>query len=217
MHCDHCQRPIKHTNLIKNTLTNEIFYLGGTCTANFTGKTVKEINDENSDYETEVANQTRIASEFETRKVHVKRFVEANADMMVYIENKLSNSFIKSMKERIEKEGTLTPNMYSVIYSMMLPVAQLDTKIKDLEVQVIRFSKKEGQYGWSYTLFCETQDGELVRVFFSSIDKYEELLQDKKIIDRDGMIYENILDRKPTLKVSGSFDGYKVKRAKILA
>jgi len=99
----------------------------------------------------------------------------------------------------------------------MLPVAQLDTKIKDLEVQVIRFSKKEGQYGWSYTLFCETQDGELVRVFFSSIDKYEELLQDKKIIDRDGMIYENILDRKPTLKVSGSFDGYKVKRAKILA
>jgi len=144
----------------------------------------------------------------------IKTFKEVNEDMMKYIINNQDNSFIKSMKNRIEETGTLSKNMYSVVYSMMLPVANLDSKNKDLSFRLIRVMKKEGEYGSNYTLFGETTEG-LIRIFFSSLDKVKDLLIDKKVIDYDGMFFEDVLDKNIYMKVSGTFDGYKIKRAKL--
>ena len=135
---------------------------------------------------------------------------------MEYIENNQDNTFIYDMKRTVEEKGTLTNGMYSTIYAMMLPVAELPEKVKDLEFKVIKFSKKESFYGISYTLLGEV-NGELIRIFFSSMNKkHNDLFLDNRIYDMEGFISSNLIDRDLHFKVSGSFDGYKIKRAKVI-
>ena len=212
--CDHCNRLLKHPNLIKDTKTNREFYLGNTCTLNFLGKSIKDIKSETEDFEKETQKINEMKLSENKKEECIKTFKEVNEDMMKYIINNQDNSFIKSMKNRIEETGTLSKNMYSVVYSMMLPVANLDSKNKDLSFRLIRVMKKEGEYGSNYTLFGETTEG-LIRIFFSSLDKVKDLLIDKKVIDYDGMFFEDVLDKNIYMKVSGTFDGYKIKRAKL--
>lgn len=216
--CDCCGRDIIHVNYIKDTETGETLHLGTTCTKNYTGKSLNDINVENGAYEKAQKAQYE-AEEFESqKKTFVQTFKEVDSAMFDYIENNQDNSFLKAMKERIEETGTLSKNMYAVIYSMMLPVAQLTPKVKDLEFKAIRFKKAEGHFGMTYTLFGETDNGELIRVFFSSMnERHNEIMLGEKIYDGEGFVYDNILDRDVRFTVSGSFDGYKIKRAKLVA
>ena len=214
--CTCCGRKLLHPNYIKNTETNETFYLGSTCTKKYLGLSVKEINEENDTYNTDTAKADAFEKSKSARRTFVESFKEVNSEMMAYIVNNQSNNFIKSMKERIEETGTLTKNMYAVVYSMMLEVADLPDKFKDLEFTAIRFTKKEGHFGISYTLYGETEDHKLIRVFFSSMnEKHNDIMIENKIYDTEGFTSDNILERKLKFTVSGSFDGYKIKRAKL--
>jgi len=214
--CEHCSRSLLHPNHIKNTETSETFYLGDTCTKNYLGVEIKDIVNETKEYNENIAHQENYEKEESIRRTFVQSFREVNIEMMQYIENNQDNNFMVDMKKRIEETGTLTKNMYTAIYCSMLKESKLDEKIKDLEFNAIKISKKENQWGMTYTLFGETNEGELIRVFFSSLnEKNFNLFVDKKIMDRDGFISEDILDNKISFLVSGNFDGYKIKRAKI--
>ena len=216
--CDHCGRDIMHVNYIKDTETGEELHLGTACTKNYTGKTLQEINIENHEFNEAATTKAKYEDGVQERKTFVQSFKEADSKMMDYIEKNLDNTFIYDMKKRIEETGTLTKNMYAVVYSMMLPVADLPDKFKDLEFTAIRFKRYDGDFGSTYILFGETDNHELVRVFFSSLnEKHNDLLLAKKIYDSEGFTFDNILDRKEKFSVSGSFDGYKIKRAKLNA
>ena len=215
--CDACNRKIKNVYVIKNNKNNEILNLGSNCVKKYSGKTVEEIKKENIEYENNENLRNKIISEENTRKENIRSFTELNEDMYKFIAENQNNSFLRSIKRRIEETGTVTKNIYNTIYSMMLEEAELEEKVKNLEFKVIKMSKKEGPYGFSYTLLGETK-GKLIRIFFSSINsKHKELLVNNKIMDNDEMIFDNVFERNVFLKVQGVYDGYKIKRAKLSA
>lgn len=213
--CDHCGRNLKHVVTLKDNSNNKVLDLGTGCVKTFTGKNLKEI------YAEEKIHQSQLRElDIETKaRARVFNFKEVNPEMMNYIENNQNNQFIRNMKKVIEERGTLSSNMYATVYSMMLPVANLDEKVKDLDATLIRIKKDTNNFGYqsadTYTLFCET-NGELIRVFFSSMtDKLNTLLKDKGVYTSDGEQIPELFDKQIHLNVSGSFDGYKIKRAKL--
>lgn len=202
--CDHCGRHLKHVVLIRDNETNTTMNLGTGCVKSMSGKTLKQIYAEEKAYKIALKE-----FDIETNaKIRVQNFKELNEDMMNYIEKNQDNQFLRSMKTVIEETGTLTTNMYAVVYSMMLPVAQLSNKVKDLQGRVIRIKEGSSNFGYrtqfNYTLFCDV-NGELVRVFFSS----DEMINDL------GLRQDNVFDLDIKININGTFDGYKVKRAKI--
>jgi hypothetical protein len=214
--CDACGRSLKHVYTVKNTETNEEQSLGSGCVKEVCGKSISDIITEKEQYDKVIRHIESLETLEKTKKAHKTTFKELNPEMLEYIESNLDNSFIRSMKERIEETGTLTNKMFSAVYSMMLPVADLPEKFKNLEFKVIRFKKTEGEWGPSYTLYGEVQ-GKLIRIFFSSMnDKHNELFLNS-VYDYEGYAYDNLFEQELKFKVSGSFDGYKIKRAKVEA
>ena len=213
--CDGCGREIKNVYKLKNNVTGETGEYGSGCAENFMhGKTITDVVNEEKAYKKSVAEDEFRAQ----RGVRVQEFKELNPAMLAYIDANLDFSFLADMKIAIEKYGVLTQNQYDVVYGIMLKPAQLDDKIKDLELDIFRVKVAHNDFGTNYTLLGETADHKLVRVFFSSIsEKNEKLLIDKKIlkIDRDGYTFRPSTDFKRKITVSGSYDGYKLKRVKV--
>jgi len=101
---------------------------------------------------------------------------------------------------------------------MMLPVAELDSKVKELDTTLIRVKTDYNNFtgGQTITLFCETNDHKLVRVYFSSwTEKINDFMLNRNLINSNGDLRKDIMNLKVPIKVSGSFDGYKVKRSKV--
>jgi hypothetical protein len=214
--CECCGRDIHNVNIIKNTHTNEVKEMGTGCTLKTLGKSVREIEKDTENYEKELKKLKNAEAERERKIRFVETFKEANPEMLQYIENNVEIPFINSMKERLEEYGTLTNSMFYAVYCMMLPDAKLDSKVQNLLVKPIRFTKKEGNYGSFYTLFAETENKELIKIHFSSINKKnKELFIEKGIIDDKDDICDDIYRKNIKLVVSGNYDGYKIKRAKI--
>lgn len=213
-HCDHCNRLIKNVNVIRNNKLGTTFRLGGTCTMNFLGKTVNEINEENTDYIISVKIFDENQEETARRREFKRTFQEAEPKMLEYIEQNQSNPFIRSMSSRIESTGSLTKNMYSAVYVMMLPKAELPKKVEKLKFRAIKLIKRRNDFGDTYTLVGEV-DGKSINIYFSSLnEKHTELFADEYIMQDSG-IYDNLLSRNVLLTVSGNFDGNKITRAKV--
>ena len=219
--CDGCGRSIKHVYKLKNNKTGEIGEFGSGCAKNFMhGKTITEV------VEDEIRYQNALKEEDLTlNSAHrVQEFAEINPEMMRFIEDNLDNDFLNSMKTAIETYGTLTQTQYDAVYGMMLPPAELPDKVKNLTVNIFRVKIGVSHYGYqptnNYTLFGETEDHKLVRIYFSSIsEKNEELLIDREILKlgSDWNYYWLPTTKfKRFITINGSFDGYKIKRVKIL-
>ena len=213
--CDGCGREIKHVYKLKNNLTGEVNEYGSGCAKNhMDGKSITEVVEENQAYARAVR-EDEIAQNGATR---VQEFKELNEEMMTYIDANSDFSFLASMKEQIEKSGVLSQNQFDVVYGMMLEPAELDDKVKDLELDIFRVKVAHNDFGTNYTLLGETADHKLVRVYFSSInEKNEEILRNKEILRSENFdfVFRASTEFKRKLTVSGSFDGYKLKRAKI--
>jgi hypothetical protein len=125
------------------------------------------------------------------------------------------------MKKQIEQYGTLTSGMYDTIYFMMLPIAELaDGQKVDLDVKIIRVKKQISNFGYypttTFTLYCETELNEGVKIYFSSINaKTNELLLDLGVYDVNGDVYIGLMEHNICFNVKGTYDGYKIKRAKL--
>ena len=213
--CDGCGRAIKHVYKLKNNKTGEVGEFGSGCAKNFMhGKSITELGEETTAYNNWMAEE-------DIRQqggIRVQEFQELNPEMLAYIDANADFSFLANMKEAIEKYGVLTQNQYDVVYGMMLEPAQLDDKIKDLELSIFRVKVAHNDFGTNYTLLGETADNKLVRVYFSSMSiKNEDILINKEILrlDSDGYVFRASTEFPRKLNVSGSFDGYKLKRAKI--
>jgi hypothetical protein len=208
--CDHCGRNLKHVVQLKENATNKVLELGTGCVLTVTGKNLKKIYAEEKIYNSELREEN-IASQ---GKVRIQEFMEVNPEMMSYIEKNIDNSFIKNMYNMIQEQGTLTPNMYNTVYSMMLPLAQ-ELNPKDVIAKVIKIVKKNTDFGTTWTLLVEN-DGKLTRLFFSTLNaKNNDLFLELDLIDSDGDALIDPLSRDIMVKFSGTFDGYKVKRVKI--
>ncbi len=214
--CDGCGRSIKHIYKLKNNKTKDIGEFGSGCAKNFMhGKTITDVVNEEKSYKKALAEE-----DIRLEGAHrVQEFKELNSEMLAYIDANSDFSFLADMKLAIEKYGVLTQNQYDVVYGMMLEPAQLDDKIKDLELHIFRVKIGHTDFGTNYTLLGETDDHKLVRVFFSSIsEKNEVILTNKEILKVES--YGDYVFRASTefprkIKVSGTFDGYKMKRVKI--
>ena len=179
------------------------------------GKSITEVVEEAQEYKNYLAEED-IRTEGATR---VQEFKELNPEMMDYIEDNCADIlFLVSMKEAIQKYGVLTQGQFDAVYAMMLEPAELGDKVKDLELDIFKVKVGYSDWGNTYMLLGETIDNELVRVYFSSMsEKNEKILIDKEILKISGFDYEfrPTTDFKRKLTVSGSYDGYKIKRAKI--
>ncbi len=219
--CARCNRSIKYVYTIKDNITGIVNEFGSGCAKKFMdGKTIKEVVTEGIAYDKAVRDEDLASN----GKLRVQEFKELNKEMMEYIDAHQDFDFLVSMKEQIEKNGTLTPKQYDVVYGMMLPVAELDAKIKDVTLNIFRVKVDYVDFGYrggnnTYTLLGETEDHKLVRVYFSSMsEKNQDLLVNKGVmrITRDGDPEWLVsVERPATITVSGSFDGYKLKRVKL--
>ena len=214
--CDGCGRALKHVYVLKNNETNEVKEFGSVCAQNHMGgKTISEVVEEAISYGKAVAEED-IAT---NGAIRVQEFQELNSEMLEYIDkNSDSNCFLADMKLAIEKNGTLTQNQYDAVYGMMLEPAVLDDKITNLKLNIFRVKVAFSDWGNTYMLLGETEDLKLVRVYFSSMSvKNEEILINKEILRYDGFDYEfrPSTKFKREITVSGSFDGYKLKRVKL--
>ena len=213
--CDGCGRAIKNVYKLKNNETGEVGEFGSGCAKNFMdGKSITELGVEATAYKNWLAEE-------DIRQqggIRVQEFKELNPEMLAYIDANTGFLFLADMKLAIEKYGVLTQTQYDVVYGMMLEPAVLDTKIKDLELDIFRVKVNHSDWGTNYMLLGETADHKLVRVYFSSMsEKNEEILINKEILRLDGYDYtfRASTEFPRRIKVSGSYDGYKVKRAKV--
>jgi hypothetical protein len=208
--CNHCGRSLKHVVQIKETESGDISNLGAGCVKTVTGKTLKDIFKEEKVYK----EATRILDINNKGKIRIQEYKELNEDMMNFIESNLDNPFLKSMYKTIEEFGTLSPNMYNTVYSMMLPL-ETEKNPKDVVAKVIKVSKKQTDFGTNWTLFVE-QNRKLSRLFFSSLNaKNHDLFVELGLLEPDGSILIDPLSKDIKVMFSGTFDGYKVKRIKI--
>ncbi len=214
--CDGCSRSIKHVYTLKNNKTQEVGHYGSGCAKNFmNGKSITEVAKENSQYKAELREED-LKDNLAKR---VQSFKELNPEMLDYIQNNQDFSFLVSIKENIERVGTLSQAQFDVVYGMMLKVAGLAPKVKALTLDIFRVKTDCSDFGVNYTLFGETKDKELVRVFFSTLNaKNERYLEDKGILRVSSYGEYNFTptcDHKLSIKLNGSFDGYKLKRVKL--
>lgn len=216
--CECCGRAIKYVYTIRDNNSKTVVDYGNGCAKKVMGQTIHSMVQENIAYEKALNEEERIKKIESMGKTYIEAFSEAEPEMLTFISENEDNSFLSSMKTRIEECGTLTKNQYESIWRMMLPDAVFDKKVKDLYVYVLKMSSRETGFGWSYTLTVMTKDGEKGRIFFSSLnDKNEKLLEDLGVlkINRDGYDFISTIEKRFPIKVSGSFDGYKIKRASI--
>lgn len=212
--CDACGKSLKHSYIVKNTITGAHSTLGSGCVQKVTGNTVKELYTIYTEYENSIREE-KIQQE---QKLKVQDFKEANPDMMKFIEDGANkgDTFLLDMKQSLETYGTLTQGQYSAVYTSMLEVKELDPKVKDLCVTIIRVKKSFSHFGENVTLFCESDDNKLVRVYFSGwTDALNNFFIDNRLFDEHNNVKKRLMEIKQKICVSGSFDGYKIKRAKI--
>jgi hypothetical protein len=218
--CDRCDHELKYVYVIRDNKTGKVGHYGSGCAQKVMGMPISEVVRQNEAYEEEVKRIER-EKEFEAMgRTYVQAFEEANPEMLAFIaEGAEENAFLSDMKKTIEEKGSLTENQFHAVWRMMLPFAQFEKGEKvDLVVYPSKFSWSEGMYGWSYTAVCITENKEKVRVFFSSLnDQKERVLADAGVIRFDRGDLESIsrIDMENPIRVTGTFDGYKIKRAKI--
>jgi len=133
--------------------------------------------------------------------------------------NNTDNSFVSSLKKQIEQKGSLTESQYSALWIMMKPFSKIDknTKINET-LYPVSMKIKEGYYGYEYMVICLNTKGEKLRVYFSSLNNQkEEVLEKAKVLEvmNKDYLFHNYIKLDNPIKVQGTFDGYKVKRAKI--
>jgi len=87
----------------------------------------------------------------------------------------------------------------------------------DIDIKPIQMKIENGMYGWTYTLIGMTKDKKKVRVHFSSLNEQKQrVLVDSGILEFDThLVGRTCIDLNSTINVKGTFDGYKIKRAKI--
>jgi len=218
--CSCCGRSIKYVYTIRENKSKEVLDYGSGCAKKAMGISVSKMVEENIAYEKAVK-QAKIDEDMAERgRTYIEAFEEANPEMLAYIEeNYEGNNFLTDIKTRIELSGTLSKPQFDAVFRAMLPVAQLPEKFKDLSVYILTMSAKEGQWGWSYTVIAMTEKNEKIRIFFSSLsDKNEAFLRKLGVLsinDFGKYMFASTTDKRFPIKLSGSFDGYKVKRAKI--
>jgi len=223
--CSHCDRDLIHYVVLKDNQKNTERVLGRACVEKFCGSSIKEIKDKIKDEiqeEESIARGIRIKAR---ENVNIKTFAEVNEDIFTYIEeNKESNSFILACYKMIQEKGTLTNTMLSWVmvaknsrYSNKTPI-----KVKDKTVNVFLYKFKANGFEGSNSLFAIDENNEIIEIFFSSLNKVGSLLQEKGILTKDStkisgykvqdkLSFENPIQ----LNISGSYDGYKLKRVKI--
>lgn len=217
--CHRCGRELKNVYVIKDNETGSVDHYGSGCAERAMGRTLQEV------YLDGVAHKNAMAEYdlAQNSSVRVQEFEEVNAEMWAFIVDNSDSDFFADMIKAIEKYGSLTQGQFEAVYRSMLPVAELPEKIKDLELNVIHVKVAYSDFGYypqaNYTLMCETAEGELARVYFSSLsDKNYDYIDSKGIvrIDNDGeYVFMASSKNKKTITVSGSYDGYKIKRAKL--
>jgi hypothetical protein len=219
--CDRCGREIKHSYLIRNNETGETNSYGSGCAHKVMGISITEMVEENIAYEREVEKQAREAEMEAMGKTYIQAFEEADPEMLKFIaEGAEENDFLADMKKRIEESGSLTDGQYQAVWRMMLPFADLEKGTKvDMKVYPLKVDVTEGMYGRQYMVTAVTENMEKVRIFFSRMDdEKDRILINAKVWGFDknwntfGRPY-NGLDN--PIYVKGTFDGYKIKRAKI--
>ena len=220
--CDSCGRELKNVYVIRDNVSKETFHFGSGCAHNHMGKSVTEVYNENKEYDKAVKQAEREEEMEAMGRTFVQEFEEANPEMLAFIdEGSTGNNFLADMKAKIEESGTLTKGQYDAVFRMMLPFADLekDAKIKDMIVYPSAVKIEEGQWGWSYTITAITEDDKKVRIFFSSLNEQKEgVLASASILrinNRGEYETSSIITKDNPILVSGSFDGYKLKRAKI--
>ena len=207
--CDGCGRTIKNVYKLRNNQTQEVGEFGSGCAKNFMqGKTITEVAKEGEAYKRALLEED-IRLEGANR---IEEFKELYPEMLAYISENQDFSFLVSMKEAIERYGVLTQKQFDVIYGMMLKPAKLEDKIKDFTLSIFRVKIAHNDFGTNYTLLGETEDHELVRVYFSSLTiKNEDILRDKGVLRTDStgdVEFIATTDNPKQISVSGSFDGY---------
>lgn len=217
--CARCGRELLNVYVIKDNETGEVEHYGSGCAEKAMGRTIQQVYLDGVAYKNAMAEYDLE----QNSKTRVQEFEEVNADMWAFICDNLDDGFFSDMKKAIEKYGSLTPGQYEAVYVSMIPLADLPEKVQNLELQVIGVKVSYSDFGYypqaNYTLFCETAENTLVRVYFSSLsDKNYEFLANKGIvrISRDGE-YEWLAtskNKKP-ISVGGQYDGYKIKRVKL--
>jgi len=213
--CDRCDREIKNSYIIRNNEDNSVHSYGSGCAKHVMGISITEVVEQNKAYDEDQKRIGREAEQEAMGRTYIQSFNEANPKMLQFIaEGATDNNFLSDMKKRIEETGSLTDGQFHAVYRMMLPFAQLDDKVKDMKVYPSKVQAQEGQWGWSYTVTCITENDEKVRIFFSSLNLANgDLLEKCGVLDGD--LFPSRIDKENPILVSGSFDGYKIKRAKI--
>lgn len=205
--CTRCGRPIKHTYIVKETSNGTIHKLGTGCVKKITGKVVHELATESEKYKIE---QEKLF-EIQQKEARVDTFRELNVDMMKFIEhNKDGNEFLESIFETIEYRGTLTHKQHEAVEDMMMPKASLPDKFTNMKFKPIRLKSNVNRWGYYYTLLGEV-GGKRFRIHMTDINKKHASIFNELEIETDKDLSKLNLE----LYVSGSFDGYKVKRARI--
>jgi len=218
--CDRCGRELLNVYIIRDNVSKETFHFGSGCAAHHMGKTVTEVYKENEAYKNAVAKAEHEAEMESMGRTFVQEFEEANPEMLKFIdEGSTNNNFLSDMKAKIQESGSLTKGQFDAVFRMMLPFADIekDTKIKDMVVYPSAIKIEEGQWGWSYTVTCITEDDKKVRIFFSSMNEQKEKVLSSVLRINNHGEYEtySVITKDNPIKVSGTFDGYKIKRAKI--
>jgi len=219
--CSRCGREIKNSYLIRNNETGEVNNYGSGCAKKVMGISITEVVEQNKAYEEAVARAAREEEMEAMGRTFIEAFQEAEPEMLQFIaEGAEENSFLADMKKMIEEKGSLTDPQYQAVWRMMLPFADLEKGEKvDMVVYPLQLKIEEGMYGWSYTIVAATEDKKKVRIFFSSLNEQKEAdLQWANVleVDRYGNRYgRTTIAMDNPIRVKGTFDGYKIKRAKI--
>jgi len=219
-HCDRCGRAIKNVYSIRNNETKECGHYGAGCAKKVMGMSITEVYEANKAYDEAIKRFEKETLEEENGRTFVQEFKEAEPEMLEYIVNNLDNNFIADMKKQIEEKGSLTDAQYAAVWSMMKPFVELEkgSKIETL-IYPIKMKIEESMYGWQYTVIGLNENNEKIRVYFSSLNKQkEDVLENAKILEIDnyGNRYgKTRIELDNPIKVKGTFDGYKLKRAKI--
>ncbi len=219
-HCDRCDRSLKNVYVIRNNESKEVGHYGSGCAKKVMGISITDMVQENINYENQ---NKRIESEenFEkSSRANIQSFTEAEPEMIDFIENNTENNIIKDMKKRIEESGSLTEGQYNAVKIMMIPFDEIDKDTKvDMIVRPIKLTIDQNHYGWEYNIIAVTDNNTKVKIYFSSLNaEKESILEDSKIIDIDsyGHRYGRVnLNNDVKIHLVGTFDGYKIKRAKI--
>jgi len=221
--CDGCGRTLKNVYVVRNNETKKTGHFGSGCFKKFTdGKSITEVVEEQKLYEKAVKQTERDEIQEANGRSFIESFQEAEPEMLEFILNNLDNNFVKNMKERIETSGSLTKSQYESLFRMMRPFAVFNKDEKvTLKVFPSKVEIRRNNFGYNdfeYLVIAFTENDELVKIYFSSLNEQKEkVLIDSNVLDFDNGSYIGLsyIEKNNPILVSGVFDGYKIKRAKI--